>query len=853
MVLPEGRVALLFTDIEGSTGLLRELGDDYVVVLDEHDRLMRSAFDRYGGVEVDNEGDAFFVAFADPDCAARAAAAIQRAIDQHAWPQAAPVRVRMALHLGEPRVRGHRYWGEDVHYAARLCSASHGGQILLSAAMAEALPTAEIRNLGSHGVKDFPAPLDLFHLVVDGSEPADFPPPRTLSTRRRSLPTPPAPIFGREETVAGVCKRLRGEERLVTLTGPGGIGKTRTALACAERLDYDFADGSAFVAMAVRNSPGDALVALAHELGVPRVDGADQLRVLAAHLADKQMLLVLDNLEHLPGMAPMLAELLEGTDRVRVLVTSQLPLRIRSEHVVVVPALELPPPGETDREGVCATASARMVLDRIAAQAPDWVLDDADVPHLAGLCRQLEGHPLALELAAARVTELGIREVQIDLLGAGPADLPQRQQGLDAALDWTVSLLDRESASLFRALSTFAQAWSLEDAEELFADHPVTLSTFELLARLADLSLVVVQGDGRFTMAEHVRRYAGARLESSGEGFRWRLAHAGLVATRLESIIPELDVDSRHVATLWSLMDDIARAVTWAAAHERELYRRLLAQSMFVLYQRGLLQPGFVDDFWEFVGERRDDEIQGWLMFQAGGMAGFEGDMSRSRVAYHEAAEWGDAHGLPILHMAALAAEAWDWDADRAERAMALARQGKAEAERVGHEGYAAFFEAIEVLPLIATGRYVEAEELLDRVMAGPGRLTGVGVTATSSRADIALGRGDYVRALSESAKGLREAGPEMFVNSLISVYSVAACLAQLHRDEESAELVAGLHQVHQSVMGSAFPFIQDIYEVPIEAMRVRLGAESRARAEVAAAALNYETLRTRALELAAL
>ena len=228
--LPDGRVALLFTDVEGSTALLHELGAAYGEVLDTHDRILRGVWEEFAGVEVDNEGDSFFVVFADHARAVDAVGVAQRRLASEAWPAAAKVRVRMGLHSGEPAIRGQKYWGVDVHYAARLGSAAHGGQVLLSADMRTQVPDAATESLGRHGVKDFPIARELFHLVVDGSNAADFPPPRTQSSTRSNLPTIYAPIIGRDDVLSDLRTRLTGRDHLVTLVGPGDVGKTRTAV-----------------------------------------------------------------------------------------------------------------------------------------------------------------------------------------------------------------------------------------------------------------------------------------------------------------------------------------------------------------------------------------------------------------------------------------------------------------------------------------------------------------------------------------------------------------------------------------------------------------------------------------------
>ncbi len=381
--LPVGRVALLFTDIQGSTALLHALGPMYGEVLDLHDQILRGIWYEFGGVEFGNEGDAFCVAFADHLQAVEAVTRAQQRLRSANWPAGAEVRVRMGLHSGEPLIRGDDYWGVDVHYAARVGAAAHGGQVLLSADMRAQVPRAEVELLGTHALKDFPAARQLFHLVIDGGTAAQFPPARTMAAARSNVPTIDTPIIGRDDVLADLDTRLTGSGHLFTVVGPGGIGKTRTAVAVAERLATRFPDGTAFVSMASLHAAGEVPGAIAEAIEED-LQGVDPSAALAAHLRERSLLLVLDNAEHLPDLADVLVPLVRSSAGTRWLVTSQAPLGLRAETVVRLGSLD-------------DDAAVALFLDRATSRLPGFVVADNEQEMLIQLCRDIDGMPLAIE------------------------------------------------------------------------------------------------------------------------------------------------------------------------------------------------------------------------------------------------------------------------------------------------------------------------------------------------------------------------------------------------------------------------------------------------------------------------
>src|SRR5438874_7084495 len=378
--LPRGTVTFLFTDIEGSTRLLQQLGDRYSRVLEECRRLLRAAFQEWNGHEVDTQGDAFFVAFARATDAVSAAVDGLRALAVHPWPEDVVVRVRMGLHTGEPQLSSEGYVGIDVHHAARVMSAGHGGQVLLSQAtrdlVVHQLPTGvRLRDMGEHRLKDLQRPIHLFQLVIAGL-PADFPSLKTLDAYPNNLPIQPTPLIGREKEVASLGQLLRRiDVRLVTLTGPGGTGKTRLALQVASELRDVFVDGVFFVSLAPINDPVLVMPTIAQALGIRDGVGQPLSTRLAEVLQQQQVLLLLDNFEQVVGAASQVADLLTSCPQLKMLVTSREVLHVRAEHEFAVPPLELPDLAHLpDHAALALSPSVALFLQRAQAVKPEFQL-----------------------------------------------------------------------------------------------------------------------------------------------------------------------------------------------------------------------------------------------------------------------------------------------------------------------------------------------------------------------------------------------------------------------------------------------------------------------------------------------
>lgn len=485
--LPVGTVTFLFTDIEGSTRLLRELGDGYADVLADHRRALREAWQRHEGVEVDTQGDAFFVAFARASEAVAAAGAAQRAL------AGGPVRVRMGLHTGEPLRSEEGYVGFDVHRAARIAAAGHGGQVLLSQATAD-LAGVDVRDLGLHRLKDLSAPERLFQLGTD-----DFPPLKTL--HETNLPVPATPFLGRGREIEQIAELLhRPDVRVVTLTGPGGSGKTRLALQAAAAAADEYDHGVWWVALASLTDP--ALVETAASQALGSTDS------LSATVGDKRLLLVLDNFEHLLDAAGDVAETIGSCPHLAVLVTSREPLHIDGEWEIAVDPLN-------EQEAI------ELFLQRAAAVRSVFAAD-GDVVEI---CRRLDCLPLAVELAAARVKALTLPallqrlEQRLPLLAGGSRSAPERQRTLRATIAWSYELLTSTEQRAFARLGVFAGGCTLEAAEEVCG------ADVDTVASLVDKSLLRLTGD-RYWMLQTIREFARDLLDEGGDGDTVRRRHA---------------------------------------------------------------------------------------------------------------------------------------------------------------------------------------------------------------------------------------------------------------------------------------------------------------------------------------
>jgi predicted ATPase/class 3 adenylate cyclase len=580
--LPTGTVTFLFTDIEGATRLLQELGEGYRAVQDRHSEIIRQALDTEGGREVRTEGDSFFVVFRTAAQAVRAAVAAQRDLAHEAWPHGRPLRVRMGMHTGEGALGGGDYIGIDVNRAARIAAAGHGGQVVLSDATrvlaGAGLPAGvTVRNLGRYRLKDFDEPQPLHDLVVDGLQ-ADFAPIRTLGgPRRTNLPPPRTSLVGREREVAEIDELLT-RTRLLTLTGPGGTGKTRLALrVAADQLDR-VEDGVYMVDLSSVLDPARVASKIASSLGVREEPGADLLDTLAGHFRDRDLLLVLDNFEHVVEAAPAIGRLVDAAPRLRVLVTSRAPLRLSGEHEYLVGPLPLPDAAQRiDKEALSTSESVKLFVERAASVRRDFRLTDENAAAVAEIVRRVDGLPLAIELAAGRVKMLSPQALRdrlthrLPLLARGPRGVPERQKTLRGAIEWSYDLLGPEERRLFARLAAFRGGWTLDSSEAVCAPG-LDIGVMEGLTSLVDNSLIrqeqVGGGEVRFGMLETIHEYAAERLDESGELDDTARRHARHMRDLAEEAEPQLagEDQATWLERLEREHDNVRAALEWAEA-----------------------------------------------------------------------------------------------------------------------------------------------------------------------------------------------------------------------------------------------------------------------------------------------
>ena len=592
--LPSGTVTFLFTDVEGSTRLLHELGAEaYAEALAEHRRLIREACAAQGGVEVDTQGDAFFFAFATAPGALAAAEAFTEALSS------GPVQVRVGLHTGTPLLTDEGYVGDDVHFAARVGAASHGGQVVLSSATAR-LVERELVDLGEHRLKDLAEAVPIFQLG-DGS----FPPLKTISNT--NLPRPASSFVGRERELEEVLARIGSGARLLTLTGPGGTGKTRLALEAASSLVPEYKAGVFWVGLASLRDPALVTETIAQTLGAK--DG------LAEHIGERELCLLLDNLEQVVECAPELSALLQACPNLTLLVTSRELLRVQGEVEYPVPPLATP-------EAV-SLFCARSQLE--------------PSEEIAELCARLDSLPLAVELAAARTTALAVSQVlerlsgRLDLLKGG-RDADPRQQTLRATIEWSYELLSPEEQALFARLAVFAGGCTLEAAEE------VAEADLDTLQSLVEKSLLRFTNE-RYWMLETIREYAEGVLDQASEHYelRRRLAQH-VVALALES---RAGLRSGDASGMFARIDadlaNVRSARSWLVerSHRDEACDLVFATTLYWTL-RGFLREGLLWAERALAMSDRRDSRQAGVLFAAASFTGDLGDPMGARIYLEE-------------------------------------------------------------------------------------------------------------------------------------------------------------------------------------------------------------------------
>ena len=594
---PSDTLTFVFTDLESSTRLWERFPDAMRTAVERHDAILSDAVERSAGRVVKVMGDGLMAVFPSAPDGVRACLEAQRMLEAERWEETGPLRVRMGMHAGEAQARAGDYFGPPVNRAARIAAAAHGGQVLLSALVVELaggdLPEeAGLRDLGDHRLKDLSQPERIFQLVHPALA-AEFPPLATLGGRPNNLPTQTSEFLGREAQLSVIRDLLdTAGVRLLTLTGPGGIGKTRLALqAAADQIDR-FDDGVYFVDLSAARDAQAAFEAVVRAVGLPGTTEEVPLEVLARGLEGRRMLLLLDNFEQVMAAAEPVAELLQRCAELKVLVTSREALRVRGEHLLAVPPLAVPPvdDGPVSAEEVAGSEAVRLFLERAREARPDFALTDANAVAVAEISARLDGLPLAIELAAARLTLFSPDELRdrlrdrLELLGRGPRDLPARQRTLRGTIEWSYELLDDEERAIFRLLSVFSPT-RVEAVEEVAGrlDSLRELDVVDALTSLMDKSLVrsiEVRGTHRLSMLETIREYAAERLDDDPEfAASARRGHAEHFAEFARSRRERLSGPERD-DTLDELASELGNLLTawrsWVDAEDLEQLEKLL-------------------------------------------------------------------------------------------------------------------------------------------------------------------------------------------------------------------------------------------------------------------------------------
>jgi predicted ATPase/class 3 adenylate cyclase len=771
--LPGGTVTFVFTDIEGSTRLLRRIGGRYAGVLERHRDLLRGAVASHGGVEVDCEGDGLFFAFAGAKSAIAACVTGQRALLTEPWPSDVAVRVRMGLHTGEATPLNGRYVALAVHQAARVASAAHGGQVLVSDATAvavtEALPASSMQQLGAYRLKDFDTPVMLFQ-VCHPELPRDFPPPRASAVEVHNLPARLSSFVGRERETSEV-EELLIVGRLVTLTGAGGCGKTRLALEVAARKLELFADGVWFVDLAPLSDPQLVGQTVIHALGAREEPGRSVFDTLEGFVAHRELLIMVDNCEHLIQACAVLVEhLLRAGPGVRILATSRESLSLPGEQIWRVPSLSLPDQGAS-LDVVMASESARLFLERARAVRADLVVSDEDMAVLAEIVSRLDGIPLALELAAARADMLSLTQIAIrlddrfGLLSRGPRTAQPRQQTLVGAIDWSYGLLSDLERAVFRRLSIFAGGFSLEAAEAVTTGPGLDPGDIlDLVANLAAKSLVVVTGQGnsqRYRLLETIRAYAADKV-SAGEQAELRGRHLAWFLDLAEMAEPQLAGPGRGRLML-SLEAD------------QENFRRALDHSVETgAVDHGLRLAAALAPFWTSHGNWKEacgyfeallqlasDDVPhlGKALAAAGNMFLLRGDYDRSEALLERAHTWARAaRDVGILAQSLSGLGYIAFRRSRQDEAEALWTEALDASRKAGDSRVAATVLRSLAISAGARGDQQRCADLLEEGLAhaSKGRDEQLRRLLLSSAAEMNLWMGRYALARDQYAEALQ-------------------------------------------------------------------------------------------------
>jgi predicted ATPase/class 3 adenylate cyclase len=813
--LPEGQVTFLFTDVEGSTRLLEQHPADYGAGIARHHELLAGAVEKRGGVVFETIGDAVYAAFADSGDAVEAAAEAQLALLQEDWTPLGEIRVRMGLHTGQVERRGAHYFGPALYRCARLMATAHGGQVVLSEATAELIrdsidsPTTLI-DLGRHRLKDMLEPERVYQLARAGLA-VDFPPLRSAGGRPNNLPADVKTFVGRQEELDGLRELLVSPGvRVVTLTGPGGSGKTRLALRAADALLEPFKDGVFLVGLTPLADAALVAPAIAEVLGVQKAAGRTWVDSLVTHLGGKELLLVLDNFEHVTPAASEIAAIVAAAPQVRLLATSRVPLRIQGEHELHVRPLPLPNP-EAELDELVHLPSVQLFVERAREISSDFTLSQANGPAVGEICRQLDGLPLAIELAAARTRLLSPKamleriEDRLGLLTGGAADLPARQRTLRDTISWSYDLLSAPEQGLLRRLAVFRGGCSLAAAENV-CDGDVLSS----LSGLTEHSLVVTGwnelGEPRFEMLETIAEFARERLADSGEADELARRHARYFADHAEAIEPSLYTDVRgpSLRRLADDRDNFRAALAWSLSRDEASVGLRILASLWLWWWTAFSEGwAWAERILDLSSAAEPTTMRVGGLFTAEICAAGAGDMSAARRHAAEAVElsrslgedkwlaFSQGLGAGVLAGMTSAGEFVGIERSKGlDRVRELTSEAVAVGRRTGDPWVAAWTKMISALVTVLAGDPVTtrpwASEAVDEFAELGDSWSRASASMALAFAHVQLGELEAARAALEgSVPALIEVGDLKMANGCLIAYGL---INRLGGNDEEAE-----------------------------------------------------------------
>jgi predicted ATPase/class 3 adenylate cyclase len=855
--MPGGTVTFLFTDIEGSTKLWEQHPDAMRTALARHDELLRQAIEDNEGVVFKTIGDAVCAAFATAPDALNAALAAQCSLHSEHWPDALSLRVRMALHTGATELRDNDYFGQPLNRVARLLAIGHGGQALLSLPTEElvrdTLPSlVSLHNVGPHRLRDLGRPETVFQLLHPDL-PSEFPPLRSLDNPElpNNLPRQVTSFIGREKEI-GAVKSLLGKTRLLTLTGSGGCGKTRLALQVAADVLENYADGAWFVELAPLADPALVPQSVASALRVTEEAGKPLVQTLVAALKDRKMLLILDNCEHvLDACARLVDTLLHTCPTLKVLASSREGLGIGGELTYRTPSLSLPDLKQTATvESVGQYEAVELFVERALFHLPAFAVTNDNAPALASVCHRLDGIPLALELAAARVRSLSVEEInskldnRFRLLTGGSRTALPRHQTLRALIDWSYDLLNVQEKALLCRLSVFAGGWTLAAAEQVGTGASIEAwEVLDLLTSLADKSLVLAQPQGevtRYRLLETVRQYARDCLAKSGESLLVRARHTDYFLTLAEEAAPKLkgSEQAQWIGVLEEEHDNLRQALAFYIIDVEETEGGVKGLRLGAALQQFWATRGHLSEGRERLrtllahpGGQEPTKARADALRCAGILAYFQGGYAQAHALHEESLairrELGDKAGIAysLTSLGLVAQEQSDYASARSlhEESLAIKR------ELGDKSGIANSLRSLGIAAY-EQGDYASARVLFEESLAIEQELGDKSGIANSliNLGNLTYYLGDYTQARSlheESLAITQELGDRRQIAYNLEAFAFHA--VKEAQEERSVRLWGAAATLRETIGSPLSPFDGEKQEREMAAVRKTLGEDA--------------------------